>query len=903
MADIRTLINLTISKTPNMGNSIPASDSTVLTVSTSDVEEVHRLLALAGFTPTACSPEEVISVGLPELPNDNSEYGSEIEVEDTYDTGSEEPIELDDTEEQSPNAVIPLYDREESMDESVSHYISRLAGLGTKETLDEARLLEVHNMSEKLLNVLHRLGKNMLDAASRAGKFKGERENSEKFRELNDYSRVGELLVALGEPFSVPLEKFDRADKEFIAAKLGVPYEKFARIARLRESTKNLRPYEGDNQYKLPSKEFAKNDQDLVNNSGDNPINDKNEPRSTGVKTIRESLDAIADLKRKFKLNESASEVKYMAQTIADLPNDLIYDEIIARLFLDDVAGSHITEQSIEHALAHIDGETFNHIRNLLKSKIEEGQVIPFPSNKEWFSGNYGIELELNKDDAESGSHSGDCEEDIKELMNKPYIKAQLDKLDPEELKRELKEYGAWDENELTDHEDNLMRILWIACGDISDRQFSEVDEDFQHGDADGDNHGTELVDEHIDDMGMPYNPDEDDMQDNNHFFHNGMKVKLVGPYAGNNAHEIFTLSQWDDEKRKGWIADKDGRGWYAKDYQIEPVDDFEPEDDDYQDVDEGNAHDDLRADPSDHDTLMNKNIADARREHIVSEGRTTDAIRQEISDIEDKLGELTHRKHIDVNLVNRLVSKSIKLRAELASASPKRSNSMMMGENTIGSLKNKLNSLSEGNNTQKWVVWDPNRNNKIIKTFMNPHKAKDFAGLHNLEMNSYEYWHDNFNPNYKEYNIDKSEADLNNREQENWYDTTNEAINLKHKIQAKLLVGFNNKQVTKTFRDRADLDKWVDENDAEILSTRSLENANIIGDMVFDKSDFKESTITEKAPPGMEQWVKHNKAKFKKEYGDKKGEEVLYATAWKMAKESIENLANSLLEKFDSFK
>ena len=150
---------------------------------------------------------------------------------------------------------------------------------------------------------------------------------------------------------------------------------------------------------------------------------------------------------------------------------------------------------------------------------------------------------------------------------------------------------------------------------------------------------------------------------------------------------------------------------------------------------------------------------------------------------------------------------------------------------------------------------------------------------------------------------VDKSEADLNNREQENWYDTTNEAINLKHKIQAKLLVGFNNKQVTKTFRDRADLDKWVDENDAEILSTRSLENANIIGDMVFDKSDFKESTITEKAPPGMEQWVKHNKAKFKKEYGDKKGEEVLYATAWKMAKESIENLANSLLEKFDSFK
>lgn len=43
------------------------------------------------------------------------------------------------------------------------------------------------------------------------------------------------------------------------------------------------------------------------------------------------------------------------------------------------------------------------------------------------------------------------------------------------------------------------------------------------------------------------------------------------------------------------------------------------------------------------------------------------------------------------------------------------------------------------------------------------------------------------------------------------------------------------------------------------------------------------EGVVNEKAPPGMEDWVKSNKAKFKKEYGDEKGEEVLYATAWKM--------------------
>jgi hypothetical protein len=40
---------------------------------------------------------------------------------------------------------------------------------------------------------------------------------------------------------------------------------------------------------------------------------------------------------------------------------------------------------------------------------------------------------------------------------------------------------------------------------------------------------------------------------------------------------------------------------------------------------------------------------------------------------------------------------------------------------------------------------------------------------------------------------------------------------------------------------------------------------------------------LAEAAPPGMEDWVKANKARFVKEYGDKKGHEVLYATAWKL--------------------
>jgi hypothetical protein len=46
-------------------------------------------------------------------------------------------------------------------------------------------------------------------------------------------------------------------------------------------------------------------------------------------------------------------------------------------------------------------------------------------------------------------------------------IRAQLERIDPKVLRDELREYGAWDDQELADHGQNLQRILWIAAGDI----------------------------------------------------------------------------------------------------------------------------------------------------------------------------------------------------------------------------------------------------------------------------------------------------------------------------------------------------------------------------------------------------------------------------------------------------
>lgn len=95
-----------------------------------------------------------------------------------------------------------------------------------------------------------------------------------------------------------------------------------------------------------------------------------------------------------------------------------------------------------------------------------------------WFSTSSGrIELDLSMADAETGYHQGACDEDIYYLKRLPHIATQLEGIKPSDLRDELRWYGAWDDEDLADHEANLERLLWIACGDIVDRQFEEIEE------------------------------------------------------------------------------------------------------------------------------------------------------------------------------------------------------------------------------------------------------------------------------------------------------------------------------------------------------------------------------------------------------------------------------------------
>lgn len=90
------------------------------------------------------------------------------------------------------------------------------------------------------------------------------------------------------------------------------------------------------------------------------------------------------------------------------------------------------------------------------------------PPRAFWYSSSCGrIEIALTLDDARSGSHSGQCDDDVAALRTVPYIAEQLAALNPEHVRNDCRESGAWNDQEPADDEQNLNRVLWFACSDI----------------------------------------------------------------------------------------------------------------------------------------------------------------------------------------------------------------------------------------------------------------------------------------------------------------------------------------------------------------------------------------------------------------------------------------------------
>jgi hypothetical protein len=72
------------------------------------------------------------------------------------------------------------------------------------------------------------------------------------------------------------------------------------------------------------------------------------------------------------------------------------------------------------------------------------------------------IEIRLTKECINDCSHSGSCDADVEFWVNK--LRPYLDEISTDVIRKCLKPYGAWDEEELLDNELNLHRFLWCAA-------------------------------------------------------------------------------------------------------------------------------------------------------------------------------------------------------------------------------------------------------------------------------------------------------------------------------------------------------------------------------------------------------------------------------------------------------
>jgi len=81
------------------------------------------------------------------------------------------------------------------------------------------------------------------------------------------------------------------------------------------------------------------------------------------------------------------------------------------------------------------------------------------------------FELQMTMAEAKGASHQGQCDEDVAALLATSKIRRQFAKIDPNAIRAELADYGAWDDEQLGDDAKNQLRILWIAAGNIVEEQ------------------------------------------------------------------------------------------------------------------------------------------------------------------------------------------------------------------------------------------------------------------------------------------------------------------------------------------------------------------------------------------------------------------------------------------------
>lgn len=79
------------------------------------------------------------------------------------------------------------------------------------------------------------------------------------------------------------------------------------------------------------------------------------------------------------------------------------------------------------------------------------------------------FQIDLTKEDIDLCHHSGACDDDVYSVSQREYVVEQLDRIDKEALRAELKEYGEWNSVELADDAENRRRVVWLAAADVQE--------------------------------------------------------------------------------------------------------------------------------------------------------------------------------------------------------------------------------------------------------------------------------------------------------------------------------------------------------------------------------------------------------------------------------------------------
>jgi hypothetical protein len=86
-----------------------------------------------------------------------------------------------------------------------------------------------------------------------------------------------------------------------------------------------------------------------------------------------------------------------------------------------------------------------------------------------WTSACGRLEIDLTAAQIFSVSMAGPRDREILKLSEYPDVLDQTAYWEPEAVAANLREFGAWSEEELKDHQANIRRTLWTVCCELRD--------------------------------------------------------------------------------------------------------------------------------------------------------------------------------------------------------------------------------------------------------------------------------------------------------------------------------------------------------------------------------------------------------------------------------------------------